>query len=149
MLGPAEHPGLEESAVDDRLPTPLEQIKQAYLAFGPVEIVFLVHGQPRHPPAFGGQRVTGAGEGLLLHEELLARSLPLLLRYDRGCVHREMLFPAFLVSLFTCSFLMCRHRHVPFLILSIIRSPSISRSVDVCAATDSPFHSVCRSWLTR
>src|SRR5215471_8145784 len=105
MLGPAEDPGLEESAVDDQLPTPLEQIKQAYFAFGPIEIVFLVHGQPRHPPAFGGQRVTGAGEGLLLHEELLARGLPLLLRHDRGSVHREMSFPLFPISLhFHCSF---------------------------------------------
>ena len=87
VLGPAEHPGLEEGAIDDQLRAALEQIEQAYLALGSVELVLLVHGQPRHPPAFGGQRVTGAREGLLLHEELLARSLPLLLRHDRGCVH--------------------------------------------------------------
>src|SRR5215467_2518836 len=54
----------------------LEQIEQAYLALGSVELVLLVHGQPRHPAAFGGQRVTGVGQVLLLHEELLARSLP-------------------------------------------------------------------------
>jgi hypothetical protein len=35
------------------------------------------HGHPRHPPTLGGQRVTGAGQLLLLHEQLLARSLPL------------------------------------------------------------------------
>ena len=102
VLGPAEHPGLEEGAIDDQLTAALEQIEQAYLALGSVELVLLVHSQPRHPPAFGGQRVTGAGQGLLLHEELLARSLPLLLRHDRGCVHREMPFPVFLISLFAC-----------------------------------------------
>ena len=35
----------------------------------------------------GGQPVTGAGQLLLLHEQLLARSLPLLPRDDRGCLH--------------------------------------------------------------
>ena len=38
-----------------------------------------------------GERVTGAGESLLLHEQLLARSLPLLLRHDRWCVHLRSL----------------------------------------------------------
>src|SRR5215467_8323185 len=76
VLGPAEHPGLEEGAIDDQLLAALEQIEQAYLALGSVELVLLVHGQPRHPAAFGGQRVTGVGQVLLLHEELLARSLP-------------------------------------------------------------------------
>src|ERR1700688_3005805 len=86
VLGPAEYPGLEGGAIDDQLTAALEQIEQAYLTLGSVELVLLVHNQPWHPPAFGGQRVTGAGQGLLLHEELLAPSLPLLLRHDRGCV---------------------------------------------------------------
>src|SRR5271170_5188957 len=86
VLGPAEHPGLEEGAIDDQLTAALEQIEQAYLALGSVERVPLVHSQPGHPPGLGGQRVTGAGQGLLLHEELLARSLPLLQRNDRGSV---------------------------------------------------------------
>src|ERR1700674_5442591 len=60
VLGPAEHPGLEEGAIDDQLTAALEQIEQAYLALGSVELVLLVHSQPRHPPAFGCQRVTGA-----------------------------------------------------------------------------------------
>src|SRR5579864_3541004 len=102
VFGPAEDARFEEGAIDDQLTAALEQIEQAYLALGSVELVLLVHSQPRHPPAFGGQPVTGAGQGLLLHEELLARSLPLLLRHDRGCVHREMPFPVFLVSLFPC-----------------------------------------------
>src|SRR6202047_4650362 len=105
MLGPAEHPGLEEGAIEDQLTAALEQIEQAYLALGSVELVLLVHSHPWHPPAFGCQCVTGAGQGLLLHEELLAPSLPLLLRHDWGCVHREMPFPVFLVSLFACGHL--------------------------------------------
>ena len=50
----------------------------------------------RHSPAFSGERVTGVGQCLLLHQELLPRSLPLLLRHDRRCVG-EMLFSLFLV----------------------------------------------------
>ena len=99
VLGPAEHPGLEEGAIDDQLPAALEQVEQAYLALGSVELVLLLHGHPRHPPAFGGQRVTGAGQGLLLHEQLLARSLPLLLRHDRGCVPRRCPFAVLSLSL--------------------------------------------------
>src|ERR1700692_865367 len=98
VLGPAEHPGLKEGAIDDQLTAALEQVEQAYLTLGSVELVLLVHSQPRHAPAFGGERVTGAGQGLLFHEELLAHSLPLLRRHDRGCVRREMSFPVFLAS---------------------------------------------------
>src|ERR1700694_3527626 len=96
VLGPAEHPGLEEGAIDDQLTAALEQIEQAYLAPGSFELVLLVHSQPGHAPAFGGQRVTGVGEGLLLSEELLVRSLPLLPRHDRGCLHRETLLLLYL-----------------------------------------------------
>src|SRR6202041_1766828 len=109
MLWPAEHPGLEEGAIDDQLPAALEQIEQADLTLGSVELVLLLHCRPGHPPALGGQRITGPGEGLLLYEELLVGSLPLLLRHDRGRVHREMPFAVFLVALLACCFL-CRHR---------------------------------------
>ena len=78
VLGPAVHAGLEEGAVDDQLTAAVEQVEQARPAVGPVERVLLLHGQPRHPPTLGGQRVTGAGQLLLLHEQLLARGLPLL-----------------------------------------------------------------------
>ena len=96
MLGPAEHAGLEEGAVDDQLTAAVEQVEQARLALRPVELVLLLHRHPRHPPTLGGQRVTGAGQVLLLHEQLLARSLPLLRRHDRGrfhcnCSHRIFL----------------------------------------------------------
>src|SRR5690242_8161417 len=99
VLGPAEYTGLEEGTVDDQLTAALEQVEQAYPAPGSVELILLVHSQPWHPPSFGGQRVTRAGEGLFLDQQLLARSLPLLLRHDRWRLHRETPFAAFLVSL--------------------------------------------------
>src|SRR5215472_4630946 len=86
VLRKTEHPRLEEGAIDDQLPTALEQVKQANLALGSVERVPLLHGHPRHPSTLGGQRVSSAGQCLLLHEELLARSLPLPRRHDPGFV---------------------------------------------------------------
>src|SRR5262247_1188620 len=102
VLGPAEHSRLEEGAIDDQLPAALEQVEQANLTIGPVELVLLLHRHPWNPSTLGGQRITGAGQGLLLHEELLPRSLPLPLRHNRGCLHREMPFRVLLVSLFAC-----------------------------------------------
>ena len=87
VVGPAEHSRLEERAIDDQLTTALEQVDEARLAPGPDELIGLVDRHPRHPPAFGGERVMGAHHGLLLHKELLARSVPVLLRYDWGNVH--------------------------------------------------------------
>ena len=78
MLGPTFHAGFEERAVEDQLTAALEQVEQAHFALGSVELVILLHGQPRHPATLGRQRVTGAGQLLLLHEQLLTRSLPLL-----------------------------------------------------------------------
>ena len=76
MLRPTFHAGLEERAVDDQLTSPLEQVEQARLPRWPVELVILLHGQPRHPPTLGRQGITGAGQRLLLHEQLLTGSLP-------------------------------------------------------------------------
>src|SRR5439155_4871757 len=70
MLRPAVHAGLEEGAVHDQLMAALEQVEQAYLALGSVELVFLLHGHPRHPPALCSQLVAGAGYFLLPHEHL-------------------------------------------------------------------------------
>ena len=92
MLRPAVHAGLEEGAVDDQLAAALEQVEQARFALGPVEHICLFHGDPRHPPSLGGQRVTGAGQGLFLDEKLLARSLPLLRRHNRWRVHGVLSF---------------------------------------------------------
>src|SRR5438105_9911216 len=78
MLGPAFHAGLEERAVDDQLTAALEQVEQASFALGSVELIVLLHSEPWHSPALGRQRVTGAGQGLFLYEQLLSRSLPLL-----------------------------------------------------------------------
>jgi hypothetical protein len=78
MVGPAVHAGFEKGAIDDELTSAGEQVEQAYPAVGPVELVVLGDGQPRHPSARGGQRVTGAGDVLFLAEQLLARGLPLL-----------------------------------------------------------------------
>src|SRR5271154_7055625 len=97
VLGPAEHSRLEEGAIDDQLTAPFEQIDQAYFALRAVELVLLVHSLPRHPPSLGGQRITRPGESLLLDQKLLPRSLPLLIRHDRGCLQREMLFRVLLV----------------------------------------------------
>src|SRR5262249_5464897 len=88
MFGPAAHAGLKEGAIDDQLPPAVEQVEQARLALGTVELVLLLHGQPRRPPTLGGQRVTGPGQLLLLHEQLLARSLPLPQRHYFRCFHR-------------------------------------------------------------
>src|SRR5437867_12087900 len=131
VLGPAEHPGLEEGAIDDQLPAALEQVEQANLTPGPVELVLLLHRHPRHPSTLGSQRITGAGQGLLLHEELLARSLPLLLRHDRGCLHREMTFRVLLLSLFACC-------HLISPLFSFLEYPaSIIRRITRCFRTDS------------
>ena len=79
VIGPAEHTGIEEGAINDQLLAALEQIEQAELALGPAELVSLLHRHPRHASALGRQGITGAGEGLLLHKKLLPRGLPLLL----------------------------------------------------------------------
>ena len=78
MLGPAGHAGLEEEAVDDQLTASLEQVEQARRAVRALKGVVLLHGHSRHPPALGGQRVAGAGQLLLLHQQFLARGLPFL-----------------------------------------------------------------------
>ena len=91
VFGPSVDAGLEEGAVDDQLSTPVEQVEQALPAFRPFELVRLLDGEPRHPPALGTQRVTGTCQLLLFHEQLLARRLPLLVRHDRGCVHDGLL----------------------------------------------------------
>src|SRR5260370_3100193 len=132
VLGPAEHPGLEEGAIDDHLTAALEQVEEAYLGLGYGELVLLVHSQPRHPPAFGGQRVTGAGQGLLLHEELLARSFPLLLRNDRGCVHLRRHFH------FSLLFTFGTISSAPFFLRDTFTANAASPPVEAAPATISP-----------
>ena len=64
MVGPAEHAGLVEGAVDDQLAAAVEQVEQADLAVRAFEHIFLLDRQPGHPPALGGESVAGAGHGL-------------------------------------------------------------------------------------
>src|SRR6516165_4563701 len=139
VVGPAEDAGLEEGTVDNQLAAALEQIEQAYLALGPVELVLLPHRHPRQPPAFSGQRIAGARQGLLLYQEMLACSLPLLRRYDRGCVHGEMSFPVFLASL-----LACRH-----LISPLFSEASSEFRCFSCETISRPVPSVLRRKLRR
>src|SRR6202023_3069348 len=87
MFRPAVHGRLEEGAVDDQLAAAGEQVAQARLAVGPLERVGLLDRHPRHAPTLGGERVARAGQGLLLDEKLLARSLPRLRRDDRWRAH--------------------------------------------------------------
>ena len=53
-LRPARDPGLEEEAVDDQLPTPVEQVEQAHPADRAFELVVLLDQDHRQPPALGG-----------------------------------------------------------------------------------------------
>src|SRR5271166_2720886 len=87
MFGPAEHAGLEESAINDELTPAFEQVKQAHLAPRPIELVVLLDGNPRDSPALGGERVAGAGYSLLLYQQLPARRLPFRREHDRGRRH--------------------------------------------------------------
>src|ERR1035438_4775676 len=97
VLGPAEYSRLEEGAIDDQLPAALEQIEQANLALGPQELVLLFYRHPRHPSTLGSQGVAGPHLSLFLHEHLLPRSLPLLWRHNRRCVHSKKALPLGLV----------------------------------------------------
>ena len=77
-IGPAVDIGLEEEAVDDELPPAVEQVEQAGRTAGTVEQVVLLDRHPRHPATLCGQRITSAGELLLLHQQFLAGAVPLL-----------------------------------------------------------------------
>src|SRR5215210_2071297 len=62
-------------------------LTQARRAVRALEGVLLLDGHPRHPPALGCQRIARAGELFLLHQQFLARGLPLLRRHGRRGVH--------------------------------------------------------------
>src|SRR5438552_19101123 len=80
MFGPAVYARFEEGAVGDQLTAAVEQVEQARLTFGPVELIFLLNCHPRHLPTFGSLRVTVACQLYLPHEKFLWGNLPLLLR---------------------------------------------------------------------
>src|ERR1041384_1723921 len=110
MIRPAEDARFEEGAIKNQLTAAFEQVKQTYFAFRAFELVLLLHGQPRHSPTFGGHRVTRAGQSLLLHEELLARRLPLLWRHDFGRVLREVSFRGLSFSFLSPLYILSRTR---------------------------------------
>ena len=61
MVGPAEHAGLVESAVDNQLAPAVEQVEQARFAVRTFELIGLLDRQPWHPPALGRKGIAGAG----------------------------------------------------------------------------------------
>jgi hypothetical protein len=87
VFGPIAGAGFDERAVDDQLPTALEEIEQACLAVGTVEDVVLVHRYPRHSAALCGKCVAGTHQPFLFDEHLPLRRLPLLRRHDRWRAH--------------------------------------------------------------
>ena len=85
----ALHARIEEEAVDDELPAPLEEVEQGHGAARTLEAVLLLHGHPRHPAPRCGQRVAGAGQLLLLDQQFLTGCLPCLRRNDLRHLHCE------------------------------------------------------------
>jgi hypothetical protein len=86
----AVHTRIEECAVDDQLTPPVEQVRQAHRPFRPLEDVWLVHGDPRHPPTLRGKRVARVGHLLFFDEQSLPLILPLLRRHNARCCHRHI-----------------------------------------------------------
>ena len=97
--GPAVHARFEECPVDDQLASSFEKVEQARRALRSEELVVLLDGHPGHPPTFSGQRVTGAGQGFFLREELLPRRLPFLRRHDGRGVRWKISFQLFHIPL--------------------------------------------------
>jgi hypothetical protein len=81
-LGPAVHAGRKHEAVQDKLPTSVEQIAQTYLLLRPVEHIILFHSEPRQSASFRSQSVARMRGGFLLREQSVVGSLPFGARYD-------------------------------------------------------------------
>jgi hypothetical protein len=84
VLGPAKDAGLEEGAINDQLPAPLEQIEQARVALRPLELVCRLDGHPRHSAAIASREWVNA----FSFTKLVARDVSFLRRHDQGCVMR-------------------------------------------------------------
>src|SRR4029453_16499299 len=73
-------------AIDDQLTATFEEVEQPHLALGAVKRVRLLHRHPGHPSTLGSQRIASAHHRLLLYQQPLARSFPVLRRHYRWCV---------------------------------------------------------------
>jgi hypothetical protein len=71
--------------VNDQLAPPLEQLRQSFLAPGPVENVILVDTLPGQFPALLAQLVAQPGELFFLGQELRAGREPFIVRNDLWC----------------------------------------------------------------
>ena len=76
-LGPF---GVEHEVVNDELASAVEEVRQRFLALGPVEDVLLFNPFPGQISARLAQLVPQSRELLLLDKQLLASRQPLLLR---------------------------------------------------------------------
>src|SRR5215813_5210024 len=104
MFWPTHHARLEEGPVKNQLPAAVEQVEQTSRSIGAFELVLLLHGHPWHPTTLGCQCVTSARQLLLLHEEFLAGSLPLLRRHNFAVCHLALFLCALFGFHFDCPF---------------------------------------------
>src|SRR5215208_4993913 len=125
MIGPAQDAGLEESALDDQLTAAVEQVDQARLPLRALELIGLLHLHPWHPPAFGRQGVASAGQGLFLHEQLPARSLPLLRRYNRWSGLRQIMLHGSLLLLSKAASRQCSELEVCSPVIAPMRGTTL------------------------
>ncbi|MCY1239983.1 hypothetical protein D9M72_528090 [compost metagenome] len=79
VLGPAIDARLVEGAVDDQLMPAGKEVKQAFLALGALEDIFLRDRHPRHAPALCSKRIASMRVCLFPDEQVLSRFFPGLL----------------------------------------------------------------------
>jgi len=80
-------PRTEHEVIDDQLAAPVEQVGEGLLPVRPLEDVALLDPHPGQLAALGAQPIAQPGEFLLLAQELLARSEPVLARH-KTVLHR-------------------------------------------------------------
>jgi hypothetical protein len=83
--------GVEHEVVEDELAAALEQVGQVHGAVGALEGVVLLHLDHGQVAALGAEGVAGAGQLLLLGQQVLASGQPLVAADDPGKAHRELL----------------------------------------------------------
>src|SRR6266511_4715359 len=87
---------------DHELPPAVEELEQRPLPLGPVEHVILLDAHHREATSLGIEGVALSGEALLLDEQLLAGSLPVVTRDDLRKGHVTLL-SSDTCALFECS----------------------------------------------